>query len=229
MLTAQIEMYTITVNNGYEQVNEQLKFLFSCLQDCTSLQNWIRMSLNFLIRWLLMASVERMCLNFRSRSKAAVEERSVLKDWSMMLMASSSIDWADIVGSGPQVKKINNSNATVPADKRVKDKTILLILHFSTKANAFSTHLNRIVKIVHNHFPASHFTLVKRIESNFLNRHVQFVHSAQRLFNLFRVPCDCLEVWTKDILKLFQNLHNRSQRRSSVRYLLIRSAVGLLT
>lgn len=147
MLTAQIEMYTITVNNGYEQVNGQFQFLFSCLQDCTSLQNWIRMSLNFLIRWLLMASVERMCLNFRSRSKAAVEERSVLKDWSMMLMASSSIDWADIVESGPQVKKINNSNATVPADKRVKDKTILLILHFSTKANAFEHTWTELLKL----------------------------------------------------------------------------------
>lgn len=93
-------------------------------------------------------------------------------------------------------------------------KTILLIQHFSSTTSEFSTHLNRIVKIVHNHLPASHSTLIKRIESNFLNRLVQFVHSAQRLFNLFRVPCDCLEVWTKDILKLFQNLHNMSQSKN---------------
>lgn len=64
-------------------------------QGGTSLQNWTRTSLNFLIRWLLMASRVWMCLNFRSRSKAVVEERSILKQWSMMLMASSSMCWKE--------------------------------------------------------------------------------------------------------------------------------------
>lgn len=98
-------------------------------------------------------------------------------------------------------------------NEKMKEKTILLVQHSSSTTNEFSTHLNRIVKIVHNHFPASHSTLVKRIESDFLNRPVQVVHSAQCLFNLFWIPCDCLEVWTKDILKLFQNLHNVSQSK----------------
>lgn len=57
----------------------------------TSLQYWTRMSLNFCIIWLLMASLERMCLNLSSMSKAADAERRVLKDWSMKLMASASM------------------------------------------------------------------------------------------------------------------------------------------
>lgn len=100
----------------------------------------------------------------------------------------------------------------MPADKRMMDKTILLIIGFFT-ATEFPTNLNRIVEIVHYHFPASHFTLVKGIKSNFLNGHMQLVHSAECLLNLFGVPCDRLEIWTKDILKLFQNLHNTGQSK----------------
>jgi len=48
------------------------------------------MSLNFFIICLLRASLDRMCLNFNSMSKAAVAERSFLNDWSIKLMASSS-------------------------------------------------------------------------------------------------------------------------------------------
>lgn len=46
----------------------------------TSLQYCARMSLNFCIIWLLIASLERMCLNFRSMSKAAAADLKVLKD-----------------------------------------------------------------------------------------------------------------------------------------------------
>lgn len=53
------------------------------------------MSSNFLIKWLLITFLEQMCLNFRSILNAAVEERSVLKDWSIKVMASPSIACAD--------------------------------------------------------------------------------------------------------------------------------------
>lgn len=57
----------------------------------TSLQYCARISLNFIIICRLMASRERMCLNFKSISNAASADRSVLKDSSIKFFASFSI------------------------------------------------------------------------------------------------------------------------------------------
>ena len=59
----------------------------------TSLQYCARISLNFIIICRLMASRERICLNFKSISNAASADRSVLKDSSIKCFASFSITW----------------------------------------------------------------------------------------------------------------------------------------
>lgn len=57
----------------------------------TSLQYCARMSLNFIIICRLIASRERICLNFKSMSNAASADRRVLKDSSIKCFASFSI------------------------------------------------------------------------------------------------------------------------------------------
>lgn len=68
--------------------------VFSCYsihRSITSLQYCARMSWNFIIICRLIASRERICLNFKSMSNAASADRSVLKDSSIIFFASFSI------------------------------------------------------------------------------------------------------------------------------------------
>ena len=57
----------------------------------TSFWYWTKMSRNFCIIWLLIASLDRMCLNFRSMSKAPSADLRDWKDSSMNILASFSM------------------------------------------------------------------------------------------------------------------------------------------
>lgn len=68
-----------------------VSYCYSIHRSITSLQYCARISLNFIIICRLIASRERICLNFKSMSNAASADRSVLKDSSIIFFASFSI------------------------------------------------------------------------------------------------------------------------------------------
>lgn len=84
---------TVALNLGGKTDSVAGLFTLQQLQvlSVTSLIYCTRMSLNFIIICRLMASRDRMCLNFRSMSNAASADRSVLKDSSIKFFASFSI------------------------------------------------------------------------------------------------------------------------------------------
>ena len=82
----------------------------------TSLQYCARISLNFIIICRLMASRERICLNFKSISNAASADRSVLKDSSIKFFASFSITWQK------QTKKSQEKKLLGPCNCPTKSK-----------------------------------------------------------------------------------------------------------
>lgn len=186
---------------------------FVLISQCsTSLEFWARMSSNLVIRWLLMASREHTSLNFRIKSKAAVEEKRVLKYCSKKLIVSTSRSWKEPGQRWTTQRHSSKWQKSLQFNwlnqsSEMTSTFLNQLLRWSGKiwfSAAFMSyaHLNCIVKVLHDSFPTAHFRDPERVKVDVLNMQRQIVHFAQHFLNSLEVPSGSLQLWTKENMEV---------------------------
>lgn len=87
-----------------------------------------------------------------------------------------------------------------------------LVFLYLTFMHLFYTHRNFCVEVLHNNIPAVPLLYTERIKAHFLYGHNETIHPAQHIIDTLGIPCNSLELRSKDVGKLLQDLYMITSR-----------------